>query len=66
MQSPALFVRQTVAELRRVTWPTRAEVVNYTLIIILAVVIAGVIIGNIDYVFSRLISLIAGITPQGG
>jgi len=30
--SPALFVRQVIAELRKVIWPTRRELITYTMV----------------------------------
>jgi preprotein translocase subunit SecE len=30
--SPLLFIRQVVSELRKVIWPTRRELINYTIV----------------------------------
>ncbi len=42
----ALFVRQVVAELRKVIWPTRKELIAYTTVVLVFVLfMAGVIAG---------------------
>jgi preprotein translocase subunit SecE len=42
-------------ELRKVTWPTRKDLVNYTLIVIVFMVFMGVVIGLLDMGSSALI-----------
>ena len=46
------------AELKKVTWPSRKELVNYTLVVIAFMVATGIIIGLIDAGASALIQLI--------
>ncbi|HIV29217.1 MAG TPA: preprotein translocase subunit SecE [Candidatus Ornithocaccomicrobium faecavium] len=45
-------------ELKKVTWPSRKELVNYTLVVIAFMVATGIIIGLIDAGASALIQLI--------
>ena len=52
--SPALFVRQVVAELRKVIWPTRNELVTYTTVALIFVVIMSAIVLSLDYGFTKL------------
>jgi preprotein translocase subunit SecE len=49
----ALFFRQTVAELRKVIWPTRKELISYTWIVLVFVVTMGIIIGILDFAFAK-------------
>jgi len=49
----ALFVRQVVAEMRRVVTPSRDEVVRYTIIVLVFVAIMMALIFAFDYAFSR-------------
>jgi preprotein translocase subunit SecE len=49
----ALFVRQVVAELRKVVTPTRSELLNYTWVVIVFVAVAMVFITIIDYIVGR-------------
>jgi len=50
------FLKETRAELRKVTWPSRSEVVNTTLVVILATFFFGFYLFFMDIVFSWLIS----------
>ena len=42
----ALFYRQVVAELRKVIWPTRAELITYTTVVIVFVLAITAIVGR--------------------
>lgn len=56
----ALFLRQVVAELRKVIWPTRSELVNYTIVVLIFIVIMAAILALYDFVFARLMFWIFG------
>jgi preprotein translocase subunit SecE len=53
--SPAEYVREVRGELRKVAWPTRSEVVNYTIVVLVTVVILTGFVFALDYVFGELI-----------
>ena len=53
--SPAQFMREVRAELRKVSWPSRSEVVNYSIVTLVVVVILTAIIGALDYGFGEAI-----------
>lgn len=56
----ALFIRQIIAELRKVIWPTRKELIAYTTIVIVFVAVISAIIAGFDYVFTKGVLLIFG------
>jgi len=47
----ARFVREVVAELRKVNWPSRKELLTYTSVVIVFVVIMATIVGLLDEAF---------------
>ncbi|GAA1085606.1 preprotein translocase subunit SecE [Tsukamurella spumae] len=49
-----LYIRQVVAELRKVIWPTRSQMINYTIIVLLFVVILTAMISLLDLGFAKL------------
>ena len=53
--SPAEFVRQVRAELRKVAWPDRAEVVNYSIIVFIVLVVLIMLIFGLDYLFGKFV-----------
>ena len=58
--TPALFIRQVVAELRKVIWPTRRELVTYTTVALVFVIIMSTIVLTLDYGFTKLMFWIFG------
>ena len=48
---PADFVREVRSELKKVSWPTRAEVIRYSVIVFVALVVFTLFVFGIDYVF---------------
>jgi preprotein translocase subunit SecE len=51
--SPVQFVREVRSELRKVAWPTRPEVINYSIIVLLAVVVLTAYVAALDYGFGE-------------
>lgn len=58
--TPALFYRQVVAELRKVLWPTRSELVRFTLITLVFCVIVIAITAGLDDGFTKLMFAVFG------
>jgi preprotein translocase subunit SecE len=58
--SPALFIRQILAELRKVVWPTRGELFTYTSVVIVFVVVIIGIVALFDYGITHAVSAIFG------
>ena len=52
--------RETVGELRKVTWPTKEEAIKMTKIVLVVVILTAVFLGVVDFVFSKLIGLLLG------
>ena len=53
--TPVQFVREVRGELRKVAWPTRAEVVNYSIIVLVAVVVLTAYVAALDYGFGDVL-----------
>ena len=58
--TPALFVRQVVAELRKVIWPTRHELVTYTTVALVFIAVMVALVTSLDYGFTKLIIAVFG------
>ena len=55
-----LFIRQVIAELRKVIWPTRKELIAYTTVVVVFVLVMAGIIAAFDYVFTKGVLFIFG------
>lgn len=58
---PRQFIKEVIAELRKVSWPNREEVVGYSTVVLIGVVIITAVIFGMDYVFSRIVLALFGI-----
>jgi preprotein translocase subunit SecE len=52
---PTEFVREVRSELRKVAWPTRQEVINYSIIVFLALAVLMAYVGFLDYSFGEFV-----------
>ena len=52
------FVREVLAEFRKVTWPSRAELVNSTAVVIVVTVVLAFFLGGVDVVLARVVERI--------
>ncbi|MDO8578436.1 MAG: preprotein translocase subunit SecE [Dehalococcoidales bacterium] len=50
------FISDTLAELKKVVWLSRREVLYLTTIVVIVTVIMGAFLGLIDYGFSKFIN----------
>ena len=58
--TPAQFVREVRDELRKVVWPTRKELVTYTTVALVFILIMVGIVTSLDYGFTRLVFALFG------
>ena len=52
------FLRETVGELKKVSWPTRKEALNLTGIVMIVIFSVGIFLGLWDYIFTKIFAWI--------
>jgi preprotein translocase subunit SecE len=52
------FLAEVTAELKKSSWPTRKELVDSTVVVIVTVLILGVFVALADLVFLRIIAFL--------
>ena len=52
---PIQFLREVRGELRKVAWPTRPEVINYSIIVLFTVVVLTAYIATLDLAFGEAV-----------
>ncbi len=57
---PGRYVREIISEMRKVLWPARTELVTYTIVVIIFVVIMVAIVAGLDLGFAKLVLKIFG------
>jgi preprotein translocase subunit SecE len=58
---PIQFVREVIAELRKVAWPSRQEVVAYTIVVLVSVTVIAAMIYGMDRVFTAAVLELFGV-----
>ncbi len=52
------FLREVVAEGKKVSWSTKQEFIGATIVVIFAILVLSFFIGMVDFVLSKLFGLI--------
>lgn len=52
------YIKETRAELKHVTWPTRKQATVYTLVVIGIALLTAAYLGAFDYLFTTLIKFV--------
>ncbi len=58
---PRQFLKEVIVELRKVAWPTRQEVVSYSIVVLVSSVVIAALIFGMDYVFTKAVLSLFGI-----
>jgi len=53
------YLKDTKGELKHVSWPTRRQVVYFTILVIVLSLLTAVFLGVFDTIFSELLGMIA-------
>ncbi len=56
----SLFYRQVIAELRKVIWPTRRELITYTTVALIFVTVMVELVAGADLVFAKGVLAVFG------
>lgn len=56
--NPVKFFGEVKAELLKVTWPSKNEVIRLTVVVIIISLIVGAFLGVLDFIFTKGIELI--------
>lgn len=58
METFTVFLRESYAELKKVTWLSRKEVIGSTIVIIILIAILSLFVTFVDFVFIKMIGVI--------
>ena len=50
---PAQFVSEVRSELKKVIWPTRAELINFSVVVFITIVVLTALIAGLDWVLGE-------------
>ncbi len=52
------YLNETIGELRKVSWPTRKEAANLTLVVLVVTIAMSVLLGLLDFIYSKFFALL--------
>ena len=58
--TPAQFLRQVRQEVSKITWPTRAETMQGTIVVVVMSLILATFLLAVDTVFAKAVKIIVG------
>ena len=58
MNALAVYLRESIEELKKIVWPTREETVQHTVSVIVISLIVASFLGGADYLFNTLLKFL--------
>jgi len=58
MKKIVQFCKESIAELKKVVWPTRAEIGQSTKVVLISTVVIALILGLMDFLFTKGMTII--------
>jgi len=58
--SPITFGKEAVEELKKVTWPTRPEIIRLTISVIAIATVVGLFLGGLDLILTKVLEIVLG------
>jgi len=55
------FIREVRSEMRKVSWPNRKELITYTIVVIVTVVVVALFTSVVDVIITWILNLLARI-----
>ena len=52
------YIKEVASETRNIKWPTRKQVISYTLIVIVLSLLLAAYVGALDALFAKLLSIL--------
>lgn len=54
------FYRETKSEVKKVTWPSRKELIQHTEVVVTSIILVGALIALADFTFGKITSFVLG------
>jgi preprotein translocase subunit SecE len=58
MKKIILFFQESFAELKKVTWPSRDEVISSTKVVLVSTIVIAAVLGLVDFLLVKLVDWI--------
>jgi preprotein translocase subunit SecE len=58
MKKIIAFIMESIGELRKVTWPTKDDVIAQTIVVVVSLVVLSVVLGLMDFISIQIVTQI--------
>lgn len=58
MFNPVSYIKEVSSELRKVTWPSREQTINMTIIVVVISMVVALYLTGVDFILNKLITSI--------
>ena len=52
------YIKGSIIEMKKVTWPSRKEALNYTVLIVIITIAVAIFLGSLDFIFSKILEIV--------
>jgi len=52
------FVKEAYAELKKVAWLSKKEVIASTIVVIILVIVIAIFVGSVDFILARILAIL--------
>lgn len=52
------YIKGSIAEIGKVTWPSKKETYNYTILVIAVSIATAIFLGGLDLIFNRVLEIV--------
>jgi preprotein translocase subunit SecE len=56
--NPTIFAKEAVEEVKKVTWPTREEIIRLTVSVMIISAVIGIFLGGLDFLLTKLLEAV--------
>jgi len=53
MKKLFIYIKASIAEIKKVTWPTKKETIDYTVLVVGVSLAVAVFLGSLDFIFQK-------------
>lgn len=58
MLSPVSYIKEVTSELKKVTWPTRKQTIDMTILVVVISVVVAIYLTGVDLILKKVIATI--------
>ncbi len=58
MERITKYIKDTIEEMKHVKWPTSAQAVSYTILVVIISIIVALMLSGFDYLFTNILETV--------